>query len=483
MNHTNTSAVKTNRPTSYTRARLRWIRLVMAIALGLSSTIVPYGCAGGELVTTGFLARSTVREALRRVDGIVEKGLTNARLTGDALEAKAAADLQLALQNANLMLADSLDKTLDRLESAERNFLQELSATATRFEDMGRLVDTWRADAAIDLSEIVSQIPTTRDLNFKVFRVEGATYFRGSGDLALVLHGVGVADQSSIRTARIGKVCIDGAEVAFKRVERIDNNKVRIVIPSASVLDASGEASQFRFPELSLESHVVTEGFWRTKREDFTFRTTLTIVPSNIGSGELTYSIPQFRWRVVATDQMASVTTLDHSRLKTPVPYSVRLTAPAGQRIRMGSVKPDASCEGHPHRAPWTTLELKPGDPRAPMVEYADAEQEGTQSNYRTAYMDFSAWGRPVKVWLTGDFEAKVPAGVRQVRRPVTVPSQGPCRVSIPSDALTWQLDVTLLTGRKLTLAKGETSPDVSVSETRVGSQTALSFTLRPLPR
>jgi hypothetical protein len=443
----------------------RWIPPLIGLV-----TLTFTGCT--DPVSTAFAGRAA-KDVIGDMEKKAQRLMDNARLTGNAMMATAGAEMRFTAQNATLLLADELDKKIEDLRKDERNFLVSVADAAQKVDEVALTMDRFRADASLDLKQIVSQLPLSQKIDFFVERVEGITQFRDIRESSVLLQGIGFADQSNVRQAKITKITLGTVDLVDVKQQRLSETKIRLIFPTEQIAKAAPDDTRFAFVPLAITAEVTKPRTFGKSVKTYKFETLLSVVPSVIGTAELSYEVPIFDWVTSDTAQRGNpYNTPDYRYPGGPQPQSASISAPAKKRIRPDSVgwELTSSTDG-PGRAPWSTFEEHPNGLH-PKVVYHDSHQR--------ASIEFHTWGRPMTVVPIADYQERRQIRSETKKQSFTIRAGELLRTSIPQDAISWSVSGEFATGRRFAMRRGESGNLMVVpSESQAGDRTDLSFSFK----
>lgn len=440
------------------------VPISVIVVLLIASVPTLNGCISDPVSTTiaAFTARSVVNNAFEQANQLLD----NAKIDANAVTARNAAELQFAAQNAELLLFDQLDQRIDRLSTERRDVVYGLQDFTNQLKTFQPTVNTFRSNLSIDMYQWLNKVPLVKNTDFLVEQVDGTVYTRGSGEIQITIAGIGVADQSDDRSASISEVELNHRGAVPFYQQRIDDHTCRLVLPESALNHLNISPDQFSFVSLSFKSLLHKTSIWGATEKSFTFETTLTVVPENVGTGEIVCETPKYDWVRSDNDFTgAPFTTPSWDYPPAHYPQTVTITAPATKRIEPGTVRWETSFNGVAGQCPWTTLD--PSELPRPTVTYSDGSQRGT--------LVFLAWGKSIVVTLHCALQEYKQVGINSTIVPIVLTRSSPVRAVVPT-ACQWTLHAKTITGRPISIGKGEQPAGVSVHEEVNGPNDYLSF-------
>jgi hypothetical protein len=305
--------------------------------------------AGGEYV----------KDILKQFETTANQLMSNAQSTGNALIAKTANELDVTVKNLNLLLEKDLDKVFSKLSTENQKILNQIEAFRLTAEKMTSSAFELKDAMVVDIKKVVGDVTPWAKSNFFVQRVDGVTQLKqDQSDYKIKVMGIGFGFDSDKSKSRIKAVSINGEVITNYSETKISANESELIISYSTINHHIADNVNSQIKVVMMVESQIKKGFLlkKWKSEDFTLPVTITIIPRQICSVQVSYSIPKYDWVTITSFSQYNYTTPNHHQSKKPIvhfTYEQEHRLPDNQRF-INPVMHSSGAAGE--GCPWTNF-------------------------------------------------------------------------------------------------------------------------------
>jgi hypothetical protein len=374
-----------------------------------------------EVIAGGEVVKNIINKFERSASVLLDQ----AKNSGNILIAKAGNEMNVAVKNATILLANQMNNTFDHLNNENQKLLNEIEKFRITAEKLSNNTFDLKDALVIDLKTILGDALPWSRTDFYVQRVKGATQLYGSQtDYSLKVLGIGFGFNQENFESKTTGVLINDENVAYSD-EKISGNEseIKISYNDLNKFCTNSKVSQIKLKivvETRRKSGLIFKS-WSSKH--FELPLTITILPRTVNNIVVSYSFPKIDWVTINPFIEYSHLTTNHHQTGSPILHfaeikEVRL--PDNQRFTNG--RQGRGPEGW--GCPWTTLQS---------VNITEGGKLLTAK--------FDLWGGPCTYYFGATLEEFKESGSQEMTLPVTVFEYGKNFViELPKGTKYWRI-------------------------------------------
>ena len=206
-----------------------------------------------------FAKGLVAKEIIGEIDERLTMRISQAAGAGEFLLEKNYRQLRLLLQNADIVLKDSINLTFDRLEEKEKTFLQTINSLIQKTDELKGSLLKLEAFAAMDLSTLLGLLPGINGDEFLIRNVEGTSQsFKSSGSYNIVFTGQAFTQENRV------SVMFNGQPIKLRPFS--ETYRMEAEIPVA-LLNSEFDDSSVKRININVKSWKQKKRFLRKKKE------------------------------------------------------------------------------------------------------------------------------------------------------------------------------------------------------------------------
>lgn len=253
---------------------------------------------------------------LQKTRDTVTNTASNARESGNALLARLANELSVALANTELRLGDTLQVAMGSLSREDRALLANLDRFRRTVEEIRPTAFDLKDALVLDVTNVLEGLPLVK-YDFFLQRIDGIVQLRrDGGEYRLRFWGKNLGPQSGRSASTVKHLWIDGKEVPF-RVNRTQANVSEVWIGSQA-LEKLFAAHDLRVVEAKVGIEALhTHRKWIGSSqavEETAFPFYISLMPQYYGHVKVTYYRPVYEWKKALENEPIFWVTPDHDQ-------------------------------------------------------------------------------------------------------------------------------------------------------------------------